>query len=83
MTRKSWQLSRRDLIKGAGIAMALPYLNAMSGASVASAADSATRTFSAVSTRVEPWSSLARKKSPEPRLATMASKIRITASFMA
>lgn len=39
MARKSWQLSRRDMIKGVGVAMALPYLNAMSGgASVASAA---------------------------------------------
>ena len=31
MARKSWQLSRRDLIRGAGVAMALPYLNAMEG----------------------------------------------------
>ena len=29
MTKKSWQLNRRDLLKGAGVAMALPYLNAM------------------------------------------------------
>lgn len=29
MARKSWHLNRRDLIKGAGVAMALPYLSAM------------------------------------------------------
>lgn len=29
MAKKSWQLSRRDMIMGAGVAMALPYLNAM------------------------------------------------------
>jgi len=29
MANKSWHLNRRDLIKGAGVAMALPYLNAM------------------------------------------------------
>lgn len=29
MTLKSWHLNRRDLIKGAGVALALPYLNAM------------------------------------------------------
>ncbi|MEM6258879.1 MAG: DUF1552 domain-containing protein [Planctomycetota bacterium] len=29
MARKSWQLNRRDLLKGAGVALALPYLNAM------------------------------------------------------
>lgn len=39
MAQKSWQLNRRDLIKGAGVAMALPYLSAMEGATaVASAA---------------------------------------------
>jgi len=31
MARKSWHINRRELIKGAGVAMALPYLNAMSG----------------------------------------------------
>lgn len=30
MSSKSWHLNRRDLIKGAGVAMSLPYLNAMS-----------------------------------------------------
>jgi hypothetical protein len=29
MVQKSWHLNRRDLIKGTGIAMALPYLDAM------------------------------------------------------
>ena len=29
MARKSWHLNRRDLLKGAGVALALPYLNAM------------------------------------------------------
>lgn len=29
MANKSWHLNRRDLLKGAGVAMALPYLNAM------------------------------------------------------
>ena len=29
MTGKSWRLSRRQMIKGSGVAMALPYLNAM------------------------------------------------------
>ena len=37
MSKKSWHLNRRDLIKGAGVAMALPYLNAM-GATQAVAA---------------------------------------------
>lgn len=31
MTRKSWHLNRRDLLKGVGVALALPYLNAMEG----------------------------------------------------
>lgn len=29
MAQKSWQLHRRDVLKGAGVAIALPYLNAM------------------------------------------------------
>ncbi|MEO0477254.1 MAG: DUF1552 domain-containing protein [Planctomycetota bacterium] len=29
MAQKSWHLNRRDLLKGAGVALALPYLNAM------------------------------------------------------
>lgn len=29
MSKKSWHLNRRDLLKGAGVALALPYLNAM------------------------------------------------------
>jgi hypothetical protein len=32
MSKKSWQLNRRDLLKGAGVAIALPYLNAMAPA---------------------------------------------------
>ena len=32
MANKSWHLKRRDLLKGAGVAMALPYLNAMAPA---------------------------------------------------
>ena len=32
MARKSWQLSRRDVIRGAGIALALPMLDSMSRA---------------------------------------------------
>ncbi|MFT5300129.1 MAG: hypothetical protein ACI814_000903 [Mariniblastus sp.] len=32
MTRKSWHLNRRDLIKGSGIALALPFLNGMNWA---------------------------------------------------
>ena len=32
MARKSWQLDRRDMIKGAGIALALPMLDSMTWA---------------------------------------------------
>ncbi len=32
MTQKSWNLSRRELLKGGGVALALPFLNAMSWA---------------------------------------------------
>ena len=32
MASKSWHLNRRTFIKGAGVALALPYLNAMQGA---------------------------------------------------
>ena len=31
MSKKSWHLSRRNLLKGAGVALSLPYLNAMHG----------------------------------------------------
>ena len=31
MAKKSWHLSRRNLLKGAGVALSLPYLNAMHG----------------------------------------------------
>ncbi|MEM7231399.1 MAG: DUF1552 domain-containing protein [Planctomycetota bacterium] len=37
MTGKSWQLSRRELLKGSGVALALPFLNAMSWANDAAA----------------------------------------------
>ncbi len=37
MTPKSWRLKRRSLLKGAGVALALPYLNAMEGAADAAA----------------------------------------------
>ena len=29
MTHKSWQLDRRELLKGGGVALALPFLNGM------------------------------------------------------
>jgi hypothetical protein len=35
MAHKSWQLNRRELLKGAGVALALPYLSAMAGAAKA------------------------------------------------
>lgn len=38
MTRKSWQLSRRDMLRGGGMALALPLLNGMAWAKGASAA---------------------------------------------
>ena len=38
MAQKSWHLNRRGLLKGAGVALALPYLSAMEG--VAKAATS-------------------------------------------
>lgn len=37
MTQKSWSLNRRSLLKGAGVALALPYLNAMEGVARAAA----------------------------------------------
>ena len=40
MAHKSWHLNRRALLKGTGVALALPYLNAMQG--VAKAASAAT-----------------------------------------
>jgi hypothetical protein len=33
MAKKSWHLNRRDLLKGAGVALSLPYLNAMRASS--------------------------------------------------
>ena len=32
MAQKSWQLSRRELIRGGGLALALPFLNGMNWA---------------------------------------------------
>ena len=32
MKQKSWHLNRRELLKGGGIALALPFLNSMSRA---------------------------------------------------
>ena len=32
MTQKSWQLNRRELLKGGGVALALPFLNGMTWA---------------------------------------------------
>jgi hypothetical protein len=40
--RKSWQLNRRDVIKGAGVALALPCLNAM-GVAAGNTADAAAK----------------------------------------
>ena len=38
MSLKSWHLNRRDMLRGAGVALALPYLSAMENAAKAAAA---------------------------------------------
>ncbi len=43
MTKKSWHLNRRDLIKGSGVALALPFLNGMAGNSSASPVTTSSR----------------------------------------
>lgn len=43
MTKKSWHLNRRELLRGGGIAMALPLLNGMSWARAAAGAEAPKR----------------------------------------
>ena len=47
MTRKSWQLNRRDLLRGAGIALALPQLSAMEAVANVAASKAVPKRFMA------------------------------------